>query len=47
MFKEVAASIPVKRIARPEEIAETVLYLMSNGSTTGSTLYVDGGTTLR
>ena len=47
MFKEVAASIPAKRIGRPEEIAETVLYLMSNGYTTGSTLYVDGGTTLR
>jgi len=47
MFKDVAASIPAKRIGRPEEIAHTVLYLMSNGYTTGSTLYVDGGTTLR
>ncbi len=47
MFKEVAASIPAKRIGKPEEIAQTVLYLMSNGYTTGSTLYVDGGTTLR
>ena len=47
MFKEAAASIPAKRIARPEEIAQTVLYLMSNGYTTGSTLYVDGGATLR
>ncbi len=46
-FKEVAASIPVKRIAKPEEIAQTVLYLMSNSYTTGSTLYVDGGATLR
>lgn len=47
MFKEVAASVPVKRIARPEEIAHAVLYLMSNSYTTGSTLYVDGGTALR
>lgn len=47
MFKDAAASIPAKRIGRPEEIAQTVLYLMSNGYTTGSTLYVDGGTTLR
>jgi NAD(P)-dependent dehydrogenase (short-subunit alcohol dehydrogenase family) len=47
MFKEAAASIPAKRIAKPEEIAQTVLYLMSNGYTTGSTLYVDGGATLR
>ncbi len=47
MFKEAAASIPAKRIAKPEEIAQTVLYLMTNGYTTGSTLYVDGGATLR
>lgn len=47
MFKEVAASVPAKRIGKPEDIAQTVLYLMSNGYTTGSTLYVDGGSTLR
>ena len=47
MFKEAAASMPVKRIGKPEEIAKTVLYLMSNGYATGSTLYVDGGATLR
>jgi NAD(P)-dependent dehydrogenase (short-subunit alcohol dehydrogenase family) len=47
MFKQVAASIPAKRIGKAEEIAQTVLYLMTNGYTTGSTLCVDGGTTLR
>ncbi len=47
MFKEAASSIPLKHIGRAEEIAHTVLYLMSNGYTTGSTLYVDGGATLR
>ncbi len=47
MFKAVAASIPVARIGRPDDIAKAVLYLMSNEYTTGSTLYVDGGTTLR
>ncbi len=47
MFHEAAASIPIKRVARPEEIAQTVLYLMSNTYTTGSTLYVDGGATFR
>ena len=47
MFKEAAASIPARRIAKPEEIAQTVLYLMANSYTTGSTLYVDGGVTLR
>jgi NAD(P)-dependent dehydrogenase (short-subunit alcohol dehydrogenase family) len=47
LFREVAATIPAKRIGKPEEIAQTILYLMLNGYTTGSTLYVDGGTTLR
>jgi NAD(P)-dependent dehydrogenase (short-subunit alcohol dehydrogenase family) len=47
MFQGIAASIPVKRVGRPEDIAQTVLYLMANGYTTGSTLYVDGGATLR
>jgi len=31
MFKEAAASIPARRIAKPEEIAQTVLYLMAIG----------------
>lgn len=43
MFKEVAASIPAKRIGTPEDIAQAVLFLMSNGYTTGSTFYIDGG----
>lgn len=43
MFKDTAESLPVKRIGRPEEIAEAVLFLMNNGYTTGSTLFVDGG----
>ncbi len=47
MFREVAASLPAKRIGRPEDIAQTVLYLMCNGFATGSTLYVDGGATFR
>jgi NAD(P)-dependent dehydrogenase (short-subunit alcohol dehydrogenase family) len=47
MFREMAASLPAKRIGRPEDIARTVLYLMSDGFATGSTLYVDGGATFR
>ena len=47
MFKEVADSIPAKRVGRPEDIAQSVLYLMANGFATGNTLYIDGGTTLR
>jgi NAD(P)-dependent dehydrogenase (short-subunit alcohol dehydrogenase family) len=47
MFSAVAAANLVKRVGKPEDIAETVLYLMNNGYTTGSTLYVEGGVMLR
>ena len=47
LFKDFAAAAPVKRVGRPEEVAQTVLYLMTNTFTTGSTLYVDGGCLLR
>jgi NAD(P)-dependent dehydrogenase (short-subunit alcohol dehydrogenase family) len=47
MFRAYAAAALVKRVGRPEDVAQTVLYLMSNPFTTGSTLYVDGGYILR
>lgn len=47
MFQRFAAVAPLNRVGRPEEIAQTVLYLMANTLTTGSILYVDGGYTLR
>ena len=36
---------PLKRMGRPEEIAETVLYLASDGGgyTTGQVLEISGG----
>jgi NAD(P)-dependent dehydrogenase (short-subunit alcohol dehydrogenase family) len=46
MFEKVATSIPVKRVGRPADIAQAVLFLMSNDYTTGSTLYIDGGAML-
>ncbi|MBI3302229.1 MAG: SDR family oxidoreductase [Deltaproteobacteria bacterium] len=39
----VAARLPVRRIGRPEEIADAVLFLMKNGYVTGITLTIDGG----
>jgi NAD(P)-dependent dehydrogenase (short-subunit alcohol dehydrogenase family) len=38
-----AASLPVKRIGRPEDIADAVLFLMKNGYVNGINLAVDGG----
>lgn len=43
VLEKVAASLPVKRVGRPEEIASAVLYLMQNGYATGSVVDVDGG----
>lgn len=45
MLKKMALDIPLKRIARPEEIASSVVYLASEigGYITGQTLVVDGG----
>jgi NAD(P)-dependent dehydrogenase (short-subunit alcohol dehydrogenase family) len=37
------AHLPVKRIGRPEEIADAVLFLMKNGYVNVITLTVDGG----
>lgn len=37
------AHIPLKRFARPEEIADTVLFLIANDYITGQVLQVDGG----
>ncbi len=46
-LKEMMAKrLPVKRVGRPEDIAEAVLFLMKNGFTTGITLTVDGGNML-
>jgi 3-oxoacyl-[acyl-carrier protein] reductase len=46
--KALLASIPLKRIGAPEEIANTVAYLMDDltGFMTGQTLYIDGGMTI-
>jgi NAD(P)-dependent dehydrogenase (short-subunit alcohol dehydrogenase family) len=35
--------LPVKRTARPEEVAEAVVFLVNNGYITGEVLTVDGG----
>ncbi len=42
-LKSYAARLPVKRIGRPEEVADAVLFLMKNGFVTGITLPIDGG----
>ncbi|OYQ61968.1 short chain dehydrogenase [Pseudanabaena sp. SR411] len=47
MLDQVAAGIPLQRIGTPEDIAEAVVYLCSDGAAfiTGHNLIVDGGFT--
>ncbi len=42
-LEQMAARLPLKRVGRPEDIAEAVLFLMQNQFVTGITLTVDGG----
>lgn len=42
-FSNAKASLPVRRIGRPEDVANAILYLASTGFATGSTVLVDGG----
>ena len=42
----VAEKLPLKRIGRPEDIADAVLFLMKNSYVTGINLVVDGGCVL-
>jgi NAD(P)-dependent dehydrogenase (short-subunit alcohol dehydrogenase family) len=38
-----AARLPVRRVGKPEDIADAVLFLMKNGYVNGIALTVDGG----
>jgi NAD(P)-dependent dehydrogenase (short-subunit alcohol dehydrogenase family) len=43
MFDAISRKLPVQRVGRAEDVAQTVLYLMQNGYTTGTVVTVDGG----
>lgn len=43
ILSEIASKLPTKKIASPEEVASTVLFLMSNQAITGEVIHVDGG----
>ncbi len=47
LYEEQANMLPAKRIGTPEDIAQSILYLLSNRYVTGSTLFPDGGYTMR
>ena len=45
-FSQMAASLPLRRIAEPRDLAEALLFLALNPFATGTTLLVDGGDAL-
>ncbi len=47
MYAATGDSLPVRRVGFPAEIAKAVLFLMSNGYTTGVVMDVDGGHMIR
>lgn len=47
MYKSTGASLPVGRVGEPQEIADAVLFLMTNPYMTGKVLDVDGGHMIR
>ena len=47
VFSGMAGSIPVGRVARPEEIADVIALLVRNGFMTGTVIPVDGGGRLK
>ncbi|OZB90906.1 SDR family oxidoreductase [Paenibacillus sp. XY044] len=46
MFQQIAQSLLVQHVAKPEEIAEAYVYLAKNANTTGTVLPVEGGAIL-
>jgi len=48
IYQQAVANIPMQRHAEPDEMAGTVLYLVSDASsyTTGECIVVDGGLTI-
>ncbi|BCF95051.1 SDR family oxidoreductase [Paraburkholderia largidicola] len=43
MFESASNRLPVRRVGQPEDVAQAIVYLASNGYATGSTVLVDGG----
>jgi NAD(P)-dependent dehydrogenase (short-subunit alcohol dehydrogenase family) len=46
VVESISEKLPVKRIGKPEEVADAVIFLMNNGFATGTTLLLDGGDAL-
>ena len=46
MFGRTAEKLPAKRVGRPEDVAQAILFVATNSFATGTTVTVDGGGTI-
>jgi NAD(P)-dependent dehydrogenase (short-subunit alcohol dehydrogenase family) len=46
LYADTAQSLPARYVAKPEDIAQSYIYLMENKASTGSVIFPDGGYTL-
>ena len=46
MYDKMESMLPVKRLGHAEDVAQAILYAVSNRFVTGSTISVDGGGTI-
>lgn len=46
MFAEIQGSLPTGKVATPEELAESYLYLMKDTNVTGTMISSNGGSLL-
>ncbi len=47
LMARIASAMPLEKLAAPSDIADAVIYLANAVSTTGQTLFVDGGASLK
>jgi len=46
MYAKATATLPARRIGKPEDVGQAILFLMTNPFATGSVLHLDGGSML-
>jgi len=46
MYAKATATLPARRVGKPEDVGQAILFLMTNPFATGSVLHLDGGSLL-
>src|SRR5262249_51855374 len=46
MYAKATATLPARRVGKPEDVGQAILFLMTNPFATGSVLHLDGGSML-